>query len=146
MGPPEVVRRPLVPPPPRLLLFCCCLLFGSASSTKHDEVSGIPPETVHIVAQYPNNASQLLFNHLVLDPKTGQIFAGAVNRLLQLDSELRLKELLITGNYFLPVTFYTLELALLLLSNFGAMLLLQPPLGRGPNRVSHPRIRLNRRT
>ena len=39
----------------------------------------------------------LLFNHLTIDPTTGRLYAGAVNRLLQLDSNLNLEEYVSTG-------------------------------------------------
>ncbi|XP_014222817.2 plexin-B isoform X2 [Trichogramma pretiosum] len=39
----------------------------------------------------------LRFNHLVLDSKTGQLFAGAVNRLIKLDANLELEEVVVTG-------------------------------------------------
>ncbi|XP_066586668.1 plexin-B [Prorops nasuta] len=67
----------------------------------------------HIVAQFPigknlsyglcpshPNASKeclLEFNHLAIDTKTGRLYAGAVNRLLQLSSNLRLEEYVSTG-------------------------------------------------
>lgn len=119
----SISLQPLVPPPPRLTLlltlYYVCLVLCSISvravAATSEEAAGstaAPNETqpVHIVAQFPPlaagqtqrthldyNATSLRFNHLVIDPKTGQLFAGAVNRLLQLDSDLKLKENVITG-------------------------------------------------
>ncbi|XP_069694417.1 plexin-B isoform X10 [Periplaneta americana] len=54
----------------------------------------------HIFAQYPpasDNSSALRFTHLVVDKSTGRVYAGAVNRLLQLDAALRVEETAVTG-------------------------------------------------
>ncbi|KAG7207100.1 hypothetical protein KM043_000977 [Ampulex compressa] len=67
----------------------------------------------HIVAQFsvgdsqrygyysldPNTTREgtLLFDHLAVDPTTGRLYAAAVNRLLQLDSNLKLEEYVSTG-------------------------------------------------
>lgn len=67
--------------------------------------------SAHIIAQYPPddarahrpldpNATRdgaLRFNHLTVDPSTKRLYAGAVNRLLQLDADLRLEESVATG-------------------------------------------------
>ncbi|XP_014213293.1 plexin-B [Copidosoma floridanum] len=107
---PLPAARPLVPPPPRLpfsLLFPLLYLLVCAVVRADDGSTSGPPTTEpqHIVAQFPaapdtNNATrdeELRFNHLVLDPRSGQLYAGAVNRLVQLDPDLRLRELVITG-------------------------------------------------
>lgn len=70
---------------------------------------------MHIIAQFPsaddeeayrasqddNNGTReggsVSFNHMIVDSKTGQLFVGAVNRLLQLNPDLSLRELVITG-------------------------------------------------
>ncbi|XP_016844903.1 plexin-B [Nasonia vitripennis] len=119
----SISLRPLVPPPPRLtqlliLYYAClvlCLIPLQAVSATSEEVAGSASasnetQLVHIVAQFPSlasgqmqrtyldyNSTSLRFNHLVIDPNTGQLFAGAVNRLLQLDSDLQVKEHVITG-------------------------------------------------
>lgn len=41
--------------------------------------------------------NSLIFNHFTFDPKSGRLYAGAVNRLFQLDSNLRLEEFVETG-------------------------------------------------
>ena len=114
----------MVPPPPRLppllilhyIFLVLCSIFLQVAIAISEEGAGsstIAPEVqpVHIVAQFPpiteepsinldyngTGEGALRFNHLVLDPQTGQLYAGAVNRLMQLDSELNLKELVITG-------------------------------------------------
>ncbi|EZA53760.1 Plexin-B [Ooceraea biroi] len=67
----------------------------------------------HVVAQFPaengqryghfpldTNATRegaLRFNHLTIDPSTGGLYAGAINRLFQLDLNLRLEEYVSTG-------------------------------------------------
>lgn len=69
--------------------------------------------SLHIVTQFPMGDGQrygfypldpnttregaLRFNHLTIDPATGRLYAGAINRLLQLDSNLRLEEYVSTG-------------------------------------------------
>lgn len=71
--------------------------------------------SLHIITQFPMGDSQrygfypldpnttregaLRFNHLTIDPATGRLYAGAINRLLQLDSNLRLEEYVSTGKY-----------------------------------------------
>ncbi|XP_034935883.1 plexin-B [Chelonus insularis] len=74
----------------------------------------IPQEnlTLHIVARFPPETERsdfnklnlnstregpLRFNHLTIDPSTGRLYAGAVNRLLQLDANLKLEQLVSTG-------------------------------------------------
>lgn len=107
-----------------LLLACCCASTDdeNAAST----VAPIQEALQHVIAQFPPSPSSpegrkiipvvyssvasntssgdssssvggFRFNHLVLDPKTGQLYAGAVNRLLQLKSDLTLVEQLVTG-------------------------------------------------
>lgn len=51
----------------------------------------------------PNTTREglLRFNHLTIDPATGRLYAGAINRLLQLDSNLRLEEYVSTGELFI---------------------------------------------
>lgn len=81
--------------------------------------STVPPvqenRSLHIITQFPMGDSQrygfypldpnttregaLRFNHLTIDPATGRLYAGAINRLLQLDSNLRLEEYVSTGKY-----------------------------------------------
>lgn len=72
--------------------------------------------SLHIITQFPMGDSQrygfypldpnttregaLRFNHLTIDPITGKLYAGAINRLLQLDSNLRLEEYVSTGKYY----------------------------------------------
>ncbi|XP_076249106.1 plexin B [Calliopsis andreniformis] len=69
--------------------------------------------SLHTVTQFPSGDGQrygfypidpnttregaLRFNHLTIDPATGRLYAGAINRLLQLDSNLRLEEYVSTG-------------------------------------------------
>lgn len=117
--------RPLVPPPPRLLppsITCMYLvawffLVQRIAVTDASETTTTisPNEThsPHIVAQFssiegqrhgfypldPNATREgaLRLNHLTIDPETGQLYVGAVNRLLQLDSNLNLEELVSTG-------------------------------------------------
>ncbi|XP_047364074.1 plexin-B [Vespa velutina] len=76
----------------------------------------VPPQenkSPHITAQFPAEESQqygfyaldpnttregaLRFNHLAIDPMTKRLYIGAVNRLLQLDSNLKLEEHVSTG-------------------------------------------------
>lgn len=47
----------------------------------------------------PNNTREgaLRFSHLTVDPKTNRLYAGAVNRLMQLNSDLELEALVSTG-------------------------------------------------
>lgn len=72
----------------------------------------------HIVAQFPAgengqryghfppldaNATRegaLRFNHLTIDPASGRLYAGAINRLFQLDSSLKLEEYVLTGGQY----------------------------------------------
>lgn len=81
--------------------------------------STVPPiqdnRSPHIVAQFPAGNGQqygyfpldgnttregaLRFNHLVIDPSTGRLYAGAINRLFQLDSSLKLEEYVSTGQF-----------------------------------------------
>lgn len=78
--------------------------------------------SLQIVTQFPTSDGQrygfypldpnatregvLRFNHLTIDPATGRLYAGAINRLLQLDSNLRLEEYVSTGELFIPFTNY----------------------------------------
>lgn len=51
-----------------------------------------------LLAQYPGPAdTPMHFSHLAVDRKTGRLFAAATNRLLQLDPNLRLEQLVLTG-------------------------------------------------
>lgn len=79
--------------------------------------STVPPvqenRSLHVITQFPMGDGQrygfypldpnttregvLRFNHLTIDPATGRLYAGAINRLLQLDSNLRLEEYVSTG-------------------------------------------------
>lgn len=79
--------------------------------------STVPPiqenRSLHVVAQFPSGDGQrygfypidpnttregaLRFTHLTIDPATGRLYAGAINRLLQLDSNLKLEEYVSTG-------------------------------------------------
>jgi plexin A len=69
------------------------------------DATGATPPIRHIFAQYPpvtdseNNSSALRFTHLVVDRSTGRVYAGAVNRLLQLDAGLRVEETAVTGPF-----------------------------------------------
>ncbi|KAJ9580518.1 hypothetical protein L9F63_024307 [Diploptera punctata] len=69
---------------------------GGSSSTGPPPVQR--PDVRHIYAKYPDkeNAS-LKLTHLVVDKATGRVYAGAVNRLLQLDSALKVEEVVVTG-------------------------------------------------
>lgn len=67
----------------------------------------------HIIAQFPAGNGQryghfsldanatregaLRFNHLAIDPSSGRLYGGAINRLFQLDSNLKLEEYVSTG-------------------------------------------------
>ncbi|XP_018362597.1 PREDICTED: plexin-B [Trachymyrmex cornetzi] len=67
----------------------------------------------HIIAQFPVGNGQryghfsldanatregaLRFNHLAIDPSSGRLYGAAINRLFQLDSNLRLEEYVSTG-------------------------------------------------
>lgn len=53
----------------------------------------------HIYAQYPSD-NNTRFTHMVLDGSSRRVYAGAVNRILQLDSNLHLKEEVTTGPKF----------------------------------------------
>ncbi|XP_063219217.1 plexin-B isoform X2 [Bacillus rossius redtenbacheri] len=54
--------------------------------------------TNDIVAQFPVNGSQQMrMNHLAVDRATGKMYVGAVNHVLQLDSNLHVEELVSTG-------------------------------------------------
>lgn len=69
----------------------------------------------HIVGQFPVGNVQryghfsldanttregaLRFNHLTIDPSSGRLYAGAINRLFQLDSNLKLEEYVSTGGH-----------------------------------------------
>lgn len=81
--------------------------------------STVPPiqdnRSPHILAQFPAENGQryghfpleanttregaLRFNHLTIDPSTGRLYAGAINRLFQLDSNLKLEEYVSTGQF-----------------------------------------------
>lgn len=81
--------------------------------------STVPPiqdnRSPHIVAQFPAGNGQryghfpldsnktregaLRFNHLAIDPSMGKLYAGAINRLFQLDSNLDLEEYVSTGAF-----------------------------------------------
>ncbi|PSN35026.1 Plexin-B [Blattella germanica] len=51
-----------------------------------------------IYAEFPEKGNNSLrFTHLVVDKATGRVYAGAVNRLLQLDASLRVEEVVVTG-------------------------------------------------
>jgi len=70
----------------------------------------------HIIVQFPVDNEQryghfplnvnvsregaLRFNHLTIDPSMGRLYAGAINRLFQLDLNLRLEEYVSTGQFF----------------------------------------------
>ncbi|XP_058804816.1 LOW QUALITY PROTEIN: plexin-B [Phymastichus coffea] len=106
-----------VQPPPRLLVLCLLLALVSAVARGVDEEasSSAPPPTEppqHIVARYPGSdddqltvyadynttrEDSLRFNHLLLEPASGNLLVGAVNRLVQLDADLRPLQLVITG-------------------------------------------------
>lgn len=115
-----------VPPPPRLLflaIFIVCTTTSLTANTTTTTTTTINPSTTtllsleppqHVIAQFPKNDRQqqstyadyngtttreagFRFNHLVLDQRTGQLFGGAVNRLVQLDADLKLIELASTG-------------------------------------------------
>ncbi|XP_015599759.1 plexin-B [Cephus cinctus] len=93
------------------------LLVTLVTAAMDAPASSIPPssenQSPHVVAQFPLPVGQryelypldpnttregaLRFNHLTIDPSTGRLYAGAVNRLVQLDSNLRLEELVSTG-------------------------------------------------
>lgn len=83
----------------------------------------VPPQenkSPHITAQFPGEDSQqygfyaldpnttregaLRFNHLAIDPMTKRLYIGAVNRLLQLDSNLKLEEHVSTGQFLYNVS------------------------------------------
>lgn len=67
----------------------------------------------HIIAQFPvedehrygyfrldtntTKEGTLKFNHLTIDPSLNRLYAGATNRLFQLDSNLKLEEYVTTG-------------------------------------------------
>lgn len=81
--------------------------------------STVPPiqdnRSPHILAQFPAENGQqyghfpleanttregaLRFNHLTIDPSAGRLYVGAVNRLFQLDSNLKLEEHVSTGQF-----------------------------------------------
>lgn len=51
-----------------------------------------------LLAQYPGPAEpQLRFSHLQVDARTGRVFAGATNRLIQLSADLKLEQVVATG-------------------------------------------------
>ncbi|XP_033220264.1 plexin-B [Belonocnema kinseyi] len=119
--------RPLVPPPPRLSFpsldpsssyTCIAIWFLLALATVaiDADAPAFPTQETrspHVVAQFPSAGDQhpglfpahpnvtrensLTFNHLTIDPGTGRLYAGAINRLFQLDSSLRLEEFVATG-------------------------------------------------
>ena len=82
--------------------------------------STIPPiqdnKSPHIIVQFPVGNGQryghfsldanatregaLRFNHLAIDPSSGRLYGAAINRLFQLDSNLRLEEYVSTGQFF----------------------------------------------
>lgn len=87
--------------------------------------STVPPtqqennRSPHVVAQFPVENGQryghfpldanvtregaLRFNHLATDPSTGRLYVGAINRLFQLDFNLKVEEYVSTGRLlFLP--------------------------------------------
>lgn len=79
--------------------------------------STVPPiqdnRSPHVIAQFPVGNGQrygyfsldvnatregvLRFNHLAIDSSTGRLYGGAINRLFQLDSNLKLEEYVSTG-------------------------------------------------
>ncbi|KAH0546188.1 plexin-B [Cotesia glomerata] len=73
------------------------------NSTQHI-VARYPPESgLRLIDTYPKldaNSTRegpLRFNHLTIDPTTGRLYAGAVNRLMQFDANLKLEKLVSTG-------------------------------------------------
>jgi len=82
--------------------------------------STVPPiqdnKSPHIIVQFPVGNGQryghfsldanatregaLRFNHLAIDPSSGRLYGAAINRLFQLDSNLRLEEYVSTGQFF----------------------------------------------
>lgn len=73
-----------------------------------------PDENPHVVARFPSlhhrielnrldpnftREGTVRFNHLTIDPTTGRLYAGAINRLLQLDKNLQLEEIVSTGEF-----------------------------------------------
>lgn len=124
----------------RVFAVCCCLSLASAgaststaslqSNMTHDQLS--PPS--HIVAKFPSSDAQrqrlirpaesnvttkeLKFNHLTIDPANGLLYAGAVNRLFQLDLNLHLEQFVLTGKFFFHLLLDENNNKLFLLTNF----------------------------
>lgn len=79
----------------------------------------------HIVAQFPPENGQryghfsleanstregpLRFNHLAIDPSTGRLYGGAVNRIFQYDSDLKLEEHVSTGQFSFLLNFFLIR-------------------------------------
>ncbi|XP_012258448.2 plexin-B isoform X2 [Athalia rosae] len=87
---------------------------AAAMDTPSSPSPNVPDKNFpHIVAQFPPTDSMrynfypldpnttregpLRFNHLITDPVNNRLYAGAVNRLMQFDSDLRLEVLVSTG-------------------------------------------------
>jgi len=51
----------------------------------------------HLLDTNTTREGVLKFNHLTIDPLSGRLYAGAVNRLFQLNSNLTLEEYVSTG-------------------------------------------------
>lgn len=87
-------------------------------SDSPNQLSSLPSNDsilTHVVAQYPSHGEEyqksyldqngtskevkMHFNHLVIDPRSGQIYVSAINKLLQLDADLRLRATVKTGKF-----------------------------------------------
>nr|XP_023013437.1 plexin-B [Leptinotarsa decemlineata]XP_023013439.1 plexin-B [Leptinotarsa decemlineata]XP_023013440.1 plexin-B [Leptinotarsa decemlineata] len=88
-----------------------------------------------LLAQYPGpDEPPMRFWHMVIDHKTQRVFVGGTNRLLQLDSNLRLEHLVTTGpKNDSPLCHATgcndAGITLTLMDNYNKILLIEPDSG-----------------
>lgn len=69
------------------LLVCCAYTAAADSSSPSDP----------IIARFPSDKQKYRFTHMVVDPRSNQLYAGATNKLLQLSPNLELIESVSTG-------------------------------------------------
>ena len=129
--PPPRLPSPLLDPSSSYTCIAIWFLLVLATVAIDTPASSSPLTTqetrsAHVVAQFPSVGEQrqglfpvhpnatrensLTFNHLTIDPSTGRLYAGAVNRLLQLDSDLKLEEFVSTGKFKFVLSNCSLEI------------------------------------
>lgn len=112
------------------------------SLSQGDPSTALPGDNLspHVVAKFPpvvgsggrfggfnslelnkTREGPLIFNHLTIDRKEGRLYAGAVNRLLQLDYNLRLEQYVSTGETIFTIVFVRI-IYLFIFHSFAAQL------------------------